>query len=548
MARNRTRFTLVIKPRQDGISTYGNAEGYWRMQTQRGQNVLALNMNKDVTEKMFERIRLFHQEWPVFMRTEPIRDNVQKLQLAHGSSFDAWTIKEGMGKDEANKLGRSFACQLLHGTEVSFWTWYREIMNGVLDAIPDNGEIFLESTGNGAQGGAYEDFMEIIENGEAVDGEMGVWRWVDPTGWGTRTAIFLAWFENPERQLASDPFAGQPLDAKGKYHLKETETEHVECMKGYNLHKDVVQRLLWWRRAKLKEKGFFRDPIGAIKVVDREFPGNYRHAFQSSGHAFLSLTLTDTLREMWKVKNKLNPPVQIGLLSDKNGVRIDPRESWLTLWDAPVMGWKHRYAVGGDVGGGHADGDRDSIWVKDRVTNKMVAVMHMTVGPQEHARRLLLIGQWYDDAQVSFETNNHGTAVQVKVFESEYPNVYKHDANAEGYRGLGWLTNERSRRDGLDHLKLAYEDQADPLQIPFLEFYTEAGAFAAPVGKTKPEGQGGVHDDLILGLMVCEMNSVSMPPPERIKAHVEYGTSQIGGLKQKAVASRTNHSSALKNY
>lgn len=542
VARVRTRFTIVIKPRQDGISTYGNAEGFWRMMAKKGQTILALNLQKDVTEKMFERVRLFHQEWPAWMRTEPVRDNVQKLQLEHGSSFDAWTIKENMGKEEANKLGRSFTCQFFHGTECCFWTWYREIMNGLLDAMTIEADIFLESTGNGAQGGAYEDFMEIVEKGDPVPGEVGVWRW------GDRTAVFLAWFENPERQLDADPFAGEVMDSKAKYYLKETETEHRQDMKAYGLSADLVQRCIYWRRAKLKEKGFFRDPIGAIKVVDREFPGNYRHAFQSSGHAFLSLTLTDANREMWKTRNKLNPPAHIGLIEDKSGPKVDPRDSWLTVWDAPLTGWKHRYAVGGDVGGGHVDGDRDVIWVEDRVTRKMVAVAHGTWGPQEFTRRLLLVAKWYCDAKVSFETNNHGTAVAVKVSEAEYPDVYRHDGNAEGYKGLGWLTTEKTRRDGLDHLKLLYEDQAEPLQVPYLEFYTEAAAFAAMPGKTKPEGQGGVHDDLILGLMVCLMCSMSMPPPERARVDRVFSPNEIGGMKQQAIRTASQGSKALTNY
>lgn len=542
VARNRTKFALVLKPRQDGITTYGNAEGYWRIQRRRGQDVLALNLNKDATEKMFERVRLFHQEWPDWMRTEPIRDNVQKLQLKHGSSFDAWTIKAGMGQEEADKLGRSFKCNFFHGTECAFWEWYRAIMNGVLDTIPDEGEIFLETTGNGAQGGFYEDFMEIIEKGEPVEGEVGVWRW------GNRTAIFLAWFENPERQLEADPFTSESLDSKSRYYLKESELEHRAAMKPYGLPAEQIQRALNWRRAKLKEKGFFRDPVGAIRIVDREFPGQFRHAFQSTGHAFLSLTLTDAMREMWKTRNKMNPPLQIGLMDGPSGPVVDPRENWLMVWGAPVAGWKDRYCAGGDVGGGHADGDRDCIWVKDRLTNKMVAVAHGCWGPQEFARRLLLIAKWYCDAKVSFETNNHGTAVQVKVYESEYQHVYRYDENAESYKGLGWLTTEKSRKDGLDHLKLVYEDESQPLQIGYLEFYSEAAAFAAAVGKTKPEGQGGVHDDTILGAMVCEMCSLSMPEPSLVKVEVQHAPNQIGGLKQQAIRAATQGSSALRNY
>lgn len=537
-----TDFTLVIKPRRDGVTSFGNGIGFWQMMEKKGQDVLALNMNQSTTQKMFERVRQFFEEWPAWMKTEPVRNNVQKLQLKHGSSFDAWSIKASMGEEEADKLGRSFNCNFFHGTEVCFWDWYRAILNGLLDTIPEGARVLLESTGNGAQGGAYEDFMEIIEKGDPVEGEVGVWRW------GNRTAIFLAWFENAERQLEADPFAGEVIDSKARYYLKESELEHREAMKPYGLPEHTVKCVLNWRRTILKKKGFFRDPVGAIKDTDREYPGTYRHAFQTTGHAFLSLTLTDTLREMWKVKNKLSQPMQIGLLADGAGAKVDPRETWLTVWGAPIAGWKDRYAVGGDVGGGHPDGDRDCIWVKDRVTNKMVAVAHGNWGPQEFAKRLLLIGKWYNNAKISFETNNHGTAVQVKIFESEYPDVYKHNPDAESYHGLGFLTQEKTRKDGLDRLKLVYEDEADPLQIPYLEFYTEAGAFAAPPGKTKPEGQGGVHDDLVLGLMVCEMCSISMPVPEKVRFEPQYAPTQIGGLKAQAIRGNTQHSQALRNY
>lgn len=541
VARNMTEFTLVIKPRRDGVTSLGNALGFWQMMEKPGQDVLALNMNADTTQKMFERVRTFFNEWPAWMKTEPERNNVQKLQLKHRSSFDAWSIKASMGEEEADKLGRSFNCNFFHGTEVCFWEWYRAILNGLLDTVPEGARVLLESTGNGAQGGAYEDFIEIIEKGDPVEGEPGVYRW------GDRTAVFLAWFENPERRVEVDPFANEALDSKARYYLKESELEHRQDMKPYGLAEHEIKRALWWRRTVLKKKGFFRDPVGAIKDTDREYPGNYRHAFQTSGHAFLSLTLTDTLRETWKVKNKLHPPLQVGLIPDGLGSKVDPRESWLTVWEAPVLGWRNRYSVGGDVGGGHPDGDRDCIWVKDRVTNKMVAVAHGNWGPQEFARRLLLIAKWYDNAQVIFETNNHGTAVQVKIFEAEYPNVYKYDANADSYKGLGFLTNEATRRDGLDHLKLTYEDQNDPIQVPYAEFYTEAAAFAAAPGKKRPEGQGGVHDDLVMGLMVCEMGSLAMPAPERIRQHIEYMPGQVGAMK--AAASRpSHHSSALKNY
>lgn len=541
VARNMTDFTLVDKPRRDGVTSLGNALGFWQMMQKTGQDVLALNLNKDTTEKMFDRVRTFFDNWPAWMKTKPERDNVQKLQLAHGSSFDAWSIKAGMGREEADKLGRSFNCNFFHGTECAFWEWYREILNGLQDTLPEGARILLESTGNGAQGGFYEDFIEIIEKGDPVEGEPGVYRW------GNRTAIFLAWFENPERRLAADPFSGEALDSKARYYLKESELEHLQDMKAYGVSGQEATRALYWRRTVLKKKGFFRDPVGAIKNTDREYPGNYRHSFQTSGHAFLSLTLTDTLRESWKTRNKLHPPLQIGLIEDgRGGVVVDPRESWLTVWEAPVPGWKNRYAVGGDVGGGHEDGDRDFIGVKDRVANKQVAVMHDTVGPQEWARRALLVAKWYG-ARLAFETNNHGTAVQVKIFESGYSDVYRHDDTAEAHKGLGWLTTEKSRREGLDHLKLAYEDQADPLQIPFLEFYTEAAAFAAAPGKTRPEGQGGVHDDVIMGTMVMEMCSLSMPAPERIREVPTYTAGQVGGMKA-AVARPPQHSTALRNY
>jgi hypothetical protein len=356
---------------------------------------------------------------------------------------------------------------------------------------------------------------------------------------------FFQWWEHPEYTREDDPLAdpslGSQMSPRHRKILEDSEAEHrAEMAKDRELTDEAKTQALYWRRGMLFTKGFLRDPDGALKVMDREYPGTIRHAFQSTGSAFLSLSLTDLRREEWK---QYNAEAQLPLSGRvaQNGAgkyTLWPGSEDVFFWAPPcdldVELWEDRYCVGADVGGGNPDSDPDCIWVKDRLQNRYVAVSHGRWGPKKTAELMMALGYFYHTAKLIWETNNHGVGVSVKVWESKYPNVYRHDDKAEDWKGLGFQTGENSRKAALALLKQVYEDRNHPIQVPYAEFYREAAAFAPPAGKPngKVEGQNGVHDDTVMAMAVTEVCSASMGEPRELETPIIHEAGTFGAIRE----------------
>lgn len=519
--KHQRKFALVVKPRQVYFTTF--CEGDYYLDCVEGDGIRALLINLDVrvTEEIFDRTHTFHDNFALKpILPKPKRETTRKLSWHNGASFDAITVKNDDGEESAKTLGRSCTQQRVHITEAGYMNHYRSFMNGLSDSIPKDGKAVIESTGNGATGGYYEDCMEVMEKGEKA--APGVWVL------GDRSLHFFAWWEHPEYTLDEDPlpsFKAQ-LTEDDLRKLEESEADHVaEMLKDPDLGADFRQKALNWRRWWLvNKKGFLRDPEGALRIMDQEYPGNIRMAFQSTGSSFFNLGLTDQRREEWKrYNNETRLPLRCRMAYDLGRSQPIPDAAgevliWAPPYDADKEAWSDRYVVGGDVGGGTATSDPCVIWVKDRLLRRYCAVAHGQFGPDKWAQIGMALAYYFHAARLNFEANNHGVGVQIAVWKAQYPNVYRHDDKAEGYQGMGFLTTETTRQKALQYLKSVYEDRARPLLIPYVPFYTEAAGFAIPPGKKKPEAKAGEHDDLIMGAMVAEATCASMADPERLQA------------------------------
>lgn len=514
--RYQRKFALTVKPRQIYFTTFNAGDNYQDCVEGDGIRALFVNLDQRVTEEVFDRVHGFQDNFalkPILPKIK--RETTRKLSWMNGASFDAITAKNADGEAAAKMLGRSCTQQRVHVTEAAYMTHYRAFMNGLSDSIPKDGKAVIESTGNGATGGFYEDCMEVFEKGENI--APGVWVL------GDKSLHFFAWWEHPEYTLGTDPledFRGQ-LTEDGLRKLLDSEAEHrAEMDKDPELSEEFKQHAIYWRRWWLfNKKGFLRDPEGALRIMDQEYPGHLRMAFQTTGSSFFNLTITDQRREEWKKYNReMRLPLRCRMAYDLGQSAPIPDAAgevliWAPPYDATKEQWSDRYVVGGDVGGGTPTSDPDVIWVKDRHLRRYCAVAHGQFGPDKWARIGMALAYYFHGARLNFEANNHGVGVQIAVWKAQYPNVYRHDDEADGYQGMGFLTTESTRRKALEYLKSVYEDRARPLLIAYEEFYKEAAGFAIPIGKTKPEAKSGEHDDLIMGAMITEATCASMPDP-----------------------------------
>ena len=136
---------IVVKGRQQGISTYIEGRFYWRTTMYRGKRAYILTHEDKATDNLFKMTKRYHDNCPAQMR--PSTQNNSAKALTFDNLDSEFSVATAGSKD----TGRSGTGQLFHGSEVAFWPNADDHMAGIGQVIPDlpDTEIFLESTGNG---------------------------------------------------------------------------------------------------------------------------------------------------------------------------------------------------------------------------------------------------------------------------------------------------------------------------------------------------------------------------------------------------------------
>jgi hypothetical protein len=229
---------LVLKGRQQGISTYIGGRYYWRVTHRRGLRVFILTHEQTATDNLFGMANRYHQHCPALVKPSTGAANAKEL------SFDGLDGGYEVGTAGTKAVGRSKTIQLFHGSEVGFWPHAASHFASVIQAIPDlpDTEIVLESTANGLGG----EFHERWQQAEA--------------GIGDYEAIFVPWFWQDEYSRPVPP----------DFHLDDEEVEYAEA---HGLSREQMA----WRRAKVAE---LKDPM----LFKQEYPATASEAFQTTGH------------------------------------------------------------------------------------------------------------------------------------------------------------------------------------------------------------------------------------------------------------------------
>jgi hypothetical protein len=229
---------LVLKGRQQGISTYVGGRFYHRVTHHKGLRCFILTHEQDATNNLFGMVDRYHQHVPQLVRPSTGAANAKEL------FFDRLESGYAVGTAGAKAVGRSQTVQLFHGSEVAFWPNAPTHFAGVVQAIPDlpGTEIILESTANGMGGEFHERWQQA---------EQGI---------GDYIAIFIPWFWQPEYRRP----------APSNFILDDDEREYMQAH-GLDLEQMV------WRRNKIAE---LKDPM----LFKQEYPATAAEAFQMTGH------------------------------------------------------------------------------------------------------------------------------------------------------------------------------------------------------------------------------------------------------------------------
>ena len=226
---------LVLKGRQQGISTYVGARYYHKTTTRFGQEAFIVAHEQRATDNLYKMVRRYHDHNPM----PPSTGATNAKELIFDKLGGGYKLATAGTKD----VGRSATAQLLHGSEYGFWANAQSHMAGIGNTIGDipGTEVVLESTGNGL-GNAFHLMWQDAEAGKT-----------------DFIAIFVPWYWQDEYRAPVRPDL-------------QLSVEDVAYQMAYGLDREQMQ----WRATKIAGYG-----EGFAWLFDQEYPATATLAFQT---------------------------------------------------------------------------------------------------------------------------------------------------------------------------------------------------------------------------------------------------------------------------
>lgn len=485
---------IILKSRQFGFSTLILALFFLDTINTPNTQTVVIAHDSDSTERLFQMVQRFYQHLPEALRPRTKYANRREFLWP---DIDSYFF---VGTAGSGEFGRGGTINNVHASEVAFWPNGEDIMAGLMQAVPQDGNVFQESTANGLGNYYYEEYERAGAGQSAL------------------TSRFFPWFAHPEYSNGELPFDFAISDDEMK--LKEL----------YGLSDGQ----LLWRRLKLREPGM------AKKFV-QEYPANPLEAFIASGNPYFD---NDKLNERAAV---LKGPDYAPLPKDRvleviptrfARLRAAANNGELKLWDVPES--DKNYVVGADTAEGitdHGDHDYDSADVFETDEWTQSAHLHGRWDTREYGLILAELGEWYNTALLGVERNNHGHAVINAIrYEANYPDanddkngLYLHQEYDEHkkptQKRAGWPQTARNKAFGLDTLATCVLEEE--IWIRSRDSIGEMMKFVKKAGG-KAGGEGRAHDDRVISLMIAAV-LLKLRPRDNWRGTLDFLQSRLKG-------------------
>ena len=459
---------IILKARQEGISSLILAMFVVDWLTIENVRCVIISHEDKATQRLFDRARYYiesmQKTWPGEM---PFR-------LKYNSRREMVNLEKNsvfyIGTAGAKAFGRGDTINNLHVSELALWPDEERLMTGLMQAVPKDGRIIIESTANGMGDYFYDLWVKTAANKTPFKNH------------------FLPWFELPDYVM---PVMEQ---------LELTEQEQ-NLINKYNLSREQIS----WRRWKINQMGGdWKDPNSWDKF-NQEFPENAEMAFIMSGNPVWSPSI---IRYYLSISEK---PKIIGNVRGYNPVNIEPHEKgYLKIYREPNE--FHTYAIGVDVSEGKMISDdetkkeRDAscAQVFDKNTYEQVAVWYGNMDPDKLGRELDMLGRYYNNALIGVERNSIGIAPLIVLRDLYYPNLYYREKiglmtdkiTAE----LGWVTDSISKESLISDATHLLRDKR--ISIFDEDTIAEMRHFIRDA-EGKAHAEKSTHDDRVMSLLIA---------------------------------------------
>lgn len=454
---------IILKARQEGISTYIGGRLFYRSTLWKHVNAGIIAHDKEGSGNLFQMSKRFYDHFP---EPRPVQKRSNKIELVfddeRGKGLDSRIILETAEDENA---GRSATYQVVHGSEVAFWGQHvagrdEAVFKALMQSVPLHAgtEVYLESTANGASGMFHDLFWP------AWRGESSTW-----------VAVFIPWFENPEYAVdVPEPVA---FDASLTERERKLRDDH-----GLTLEQ------IHWRRIVIEDQ-FLGDEL----KFQQENPATPEEAFLAS-----DATVFDGERIRLMRDAAREPDMRAEISAN----RIEPKPSGrLSLWlpgDQMVDPFA-RYVISADVSEG-IGGDYSSADALDVDTRVQVAHWHGYIDPDAYGVLLAYLARIFNGAMLAIEANNHGYTT-IKSALAMGARIYRRrrlDKLTNKWTDApGWQTNPQTKPMLVDALAAAIRDGTWTINCrPTVE---ELASFVRDE-KGRYGARGRSHDDRVISL------------------------------------------------
>lgn len=215
---------LILKGRQQGVSTYTSARYYHKTAMRKGVATFILTHEQSATDTLFGMVDRFQRNNP--MAPHVGASNAKELE------FDKLMSTYAVATAGSKATGRGKALTLFHGSEVAFWANAEDHFAASIQGVPlvPGTEILLETTSAGPQGKFYE-------------------KWTDAeAGRGDYIPIFIPWWLT--REYTRDVPFGFKLEQETEEGVM-SEAEYADIWK-------LSLRQMAWRRNTIVDIGMSR--------------------------------------------------------------------------------------------------------------------------------------------------------------------------------------------------------------------------------------------------------------------------------------------------
>ena len=459
---------VIVKARQQGLSTVVSAYQYWWLSQRKAQKGLVLAHVAESTTALFDMYHRLHSNVPRIM--QPTTKYSSRTELVFSALDSGLRVATAGGKGVAR--GETFTTA--HLSEVAFWptTFAENNFNGLIQCVPDTpgSAVFLESTANGMNGVFYNMYKGARAGTNGYE------------------LFFSAWFESDEYRDESFP---------ADMVLTPDEERLVEL---YDL--DMAQ--LWWRRRKIATNG--------AELFTQEYPATAEEAFISTGRPVFN---PDYILE--RLANPVSPirVMAVEEAYDKETGKLLPLRKLREHTRGELKVYRERegnetYTIGIDIGMGLRAGvkgrpsDPSVAQVLDSQL-RQVAVWRGTVHPDVMAKIVEALGYYYNEALLVPERNNHGLVTCVDLRDLQYPNLYLDVSEGtiepdNQTLNIGIFTSEKTKPLVIDRLRAL--DREREIEIYDQQTLQEMLSFVVTEsGRMEAEGSG--HDDCVISLALA---------------------------------------------